>query len=783
MRRLALGLTAGLLSACASSGGKTPGQDSGVFDSGPADAGPVDAGPIDAGPFVLPQYTSGAVPLDANGCPPLPAQPDLFDTVLALADAGLTRCNLTYPSDWHQFFTLPDGGGGIDDLFVLPYFNQLHDHPLLVPSFATHLTKDLDSAGQSSRPVSETLAALSARLGITLTVADPIPGWAPDPGDPEPLADALALLGAPTPDAGWSAATSAIPLPLQRAAATLLNGLAQGPSVQAAYLAALPAGFDQEIAALPLLLNNGRIGSQAQPDVNDPAIYASLETTDVTPFAKYATQLALAVEGLGLSSFAGATGFSLHVSTPLGAVIVDDVAPRTYEPSDPGLGGNILLLLKTGGDDIYRIPVGANQYTYDRSTNTVTYAPASLAIDLGGKDTYAYDVVADVDDTGNRLPSDAAGRLHPTYPPTEGNGPVSLSTTPRQGAGTLGVGLLFDYGADDDSYQSLRYSQGFALGGVGVLFDEGGDDSYAGENMVQGAATFGIGLLLDLSGNDVRKTYTQSQGFGFTRGIGALVDLAGDDQYLADVGDPAQGGDPLYYTPQLPGAGNSSMCQGAGFGLNDFSGRGMSGGIGILRDLAGDDVYQGSVFAQATGYYLGFGMLIDGSGDDKYDALWYTQGSAAHYAMSFFYDGSGDDRYEQHFTPKATGPNCGHDFSVGIHIDNGGNDTYTGAGLCLGESNDLGTGIFINNGGNDTFNGTPQCFGFTTNGDYLDANGKPVNYYAYGIFVKAGGVDTYTGGNDPALDHANSVAIQRGVPALNFGLFVDQSDAGPVSLP
>ncbi len=619
---------------------------------------------------------------------------------------------------------------------------------------------------------------------MSLTVTDPTPGWAPDPSDANPLADALALLGAPTPDGGWVAATASIPLPLQRAAATLVNGLAQAPAAQAAYLANLPASFDQQIIAVPLLVNLGGIGRQTAPNVDDPTIYANLEATDITPLARYATQLALAVESLNLKSFAGAMGFSLHMNTPLGAVIIDDAVSRTYEPTDPGLGGNILLVLKTGGDDTYRIPVGANQYTLNRTTDVITYAPASLAIDLGGKDTYAYDAVHDIADTGNRLPSDSKpGRLHAAYPPSQGNGAVTLSTTPRQGAGTLGVGLLFDYGTDDDSYQSLRMSQGFGLGGVGVLFDEAGNDSYAGENMVQGAAVFGIGVLLDLSGNDVRKTYTQSQGFGFTRGVGALVDLAGDDQYLADTGEPDAGGDPLYYTPQLPGVGNSSMCQGAGFGLNDFNGRGMSGGLGILRDLAGNDIYQGSVFAQATGYYLGFGVLIDEAGDDQYDALWYTQGSAAHYAMSFFYDGSGNDLYQQRLKPVATGPNCGHDFSVGISIDNGGNDVVTGAGLCMGESNDLGTGIYINNGGNDTFNGTSDCFGFTTDGDYKDDNGDPVNFNSYGIFVKAGGVDTYNSGSDPALDHDNSVAIQPGTPPLAHGLFIDQNDAGPVSLP
>ena len=774
MRNLPLACLAALLAAC-STASKAPAD---ANDAG--EDGGTNLGLPDAGPFTLPTFESGVVELDDAGCPPRPAQPDLFDTVLALADAGLNRCNIVYPSYWHSLVAPP--GGGIDDKFVLPYFNLLHDHPLLVPSFASNLKKDLDSAAQSPYPVSESLEALAARAGVFLTVTDPIVTWAPDPSDTEPLADALALLGATTSDAGLIDATAGIPMPLQRAAATLLNGLAQGPSVQAAYLANLPAKFDQQIAGVPLLVNVGGIGNQVAPDINDPTVFANLEATDITPFAMYATQLALAVERLDLKSFAGAMGFSLHAATPLGAVIIDDAVSRTYEPSDPDLNGNILLLLKTGGDDTYRIPVGANQYTYDRPTRIVTYAPASLAIDLGGKDTYAYDVVHDAADTGNRLPSDSKPGRARASPPGFGNGPTTLSTIPRQGAGTLGVGLLFDYGPDDDSYQSLRMSQGFGLGGVGVLFDEGGNDHYAGENMVQGAAAFGIGLLLDLSGNDLRTTYTQSQGFGFTRGVGALVDLAGDDQYLADTGQP-DAGDPLYYSPQLPGVGNDSMCQGAGFGVNDFNGRGMSGGLGILRDLAGNDVYQGSVFAQATGYYLGFGILIDEAGDDQYDALWYTQGSAAHYAMSFFYDGSGNDRYQQRLKPVATGPNCGHDFSVGISIDNGGDDVVSGAGLCMGESNDLGTGIYINNGGNDTFNGTGQCFGYVTDGDYKDIKGGPLNFNSYGIFVKAGGVDTYSSGSDPALDHDNSVAIQSGIPSLAHGLFIDQNDAGPVGMP
>src|SRR5207244_2135852 len=138
-------------------------------------------------------------------------------------------------------------------------------------------------------------------------------------------------------------------------------------------------------------------------------------------------------------------------------------------------------------------------------------------------------------------------------------------------------------GPEGDHYRSLRLSQGFGAAGVGVLYDAGGDDLYEGEAGVQGAGLFGVGLLMDAGGNDTYRTYTESQGFAYVRGAGVIYDGAGNDKYLADVGDPDAGGDPLYFTPQLPGKGNSSFTQGAGFGrradLNPVDKVSMSGGI------------------------------------------------------------------------------------------------------------------------------------------------------------------------------------------------------------
>jgi hypothetical protein len=790
-------LVVALGSAACSSGGVPDagdaGQDAGAPDAGldvgpmPTDGGPdagdagfPDSGVADGGDagalFCVTVFGTGAVPLDDAGCPPLPPQPDLLDQ--ALTQVGLNRCTLAYLSNWHLFFTLPDGGGGIDDPFVLPYFNVIHDHPLLAPSFARNLTGDLDAAAASAHPVSQTLSVLAGRLGKHLYVCDDTASLAPDAGDDQPLAHAVAALvnanGGSADETALETAAQGMPLDLQTAVATLVNQLARAPAAQAAYLAGTPANFAGKLQALPTLLSGVPTPGVNPPNPNNASDFAALAALDLTPLAHYAAQLALTVESLQLSRFRDAMGFAFSADTPLGAVVVGDGRANRYEPTDPNLGGNILLLLDTGGDDVYRVPVGANQ-----PLASGLNGPVSLAIDLGGSDDYGYDVVADPDDTG-RLPSDVAGRYATVLPPDAGDGPISLSTTSRQGTGIVGVGMLFDYGPEADHYQSLRISQGFGAAGVGVLFDEGGDDTYEGEAMVQGAATFGIGLLLDLSGNDTRRTYTMSQGFGYTGGVGALVDLSGDDAYLANVGDPAQGGDPLYFTPQLPGSGNSTLSQGTGFGQNDFNGQGLSGGLGVLRDAQGNDRYQGSVFAQACGYYLGFGVLVDSAGDDQYDALWYTQGSAAHYAMSFFWDESGDDLYQQTLVPVATGPNCGHDFSVGIHVDNGGNDRVRGAGLCLGEANDFGTGLYINNGGTDVFEGDPSCFGYVTNPDYKDPNGQPSNYYAYGIFLKAGGQGTYSGSSAAA---PGTSWVQTGTVSMSHGVGVDQPDAGSILLP
>ena len=758
-------LGASLAVACGSgSAGSSPSNDGGL-EAGPS---PMDSGPQDAAPAsdaeagtkkgtCLPKYTTGA-PANAMACPPSPASQDTLDALLG--SVGLGRCY--HMPAWESLF--PDGPND----FRVGYFDALHDTPLWTPSYAHALAADLDTAAASMRPVSEVLAAAAARIGVTLTACDPDASLEAPAGDTAPFAHAVERLvttaGGKPDTSSIESQAAAIPMDLQQALVPIVNLLAQAPAVKQKYLGPYTAKAAQ-LALMPFV----SLPNDLYPPLSDATFQKAVASMDTSVIGSYGAQLTMAIESANLARFAGLSGFSFSAPTPLGAIVVGDSSAHTYLPTDANLGGNVLLLVDTGGDDTYRVPAGGTDGQ-----------PAAVAIDLGGDDQYLYVEVPIPSDKG-LLPSDADGRLTPQ----QGYGPASLSSTPRQGAGVLGVGLLYDYGGGKDHYRSLRVSQGLGAFGVGALYDDGGDDLYEGEAAVQGSASFGLGVLVDAGGNDTRSTFTQSQGFGFTGGAGVLEDLGGDDQYLVDVGDPTLGGTPIYYSPQLPAAGNSSLSQGTGEGLrDDTDSLYWSGGLGVLRDVSGGDVYTGSVFAQGTAYWFGIGLLSDGAGDDHYDALWYTQGSAAHGGLAFFSDASGDDAYQQRWTPKSGNLGCGHDFGAGVFLDLAGNDALTGGGLSLGEGNDQGFGLFVDVGGTDVFSGTPGMATVDT--------GSGSTLSTYGLFVKTGplagdgGVDTINGmpaagvttwRNPPAADAGTLVGA--GIDDPDGSVMLASPDAGP----
>lgn len=441
-----------------------------------------------------------------------------------------------------------------------------------------------------------------------------------------------------------------------------------------------------------------------------------------------AAQIAFAIEDVDWTSFAGMRGVDYRLETNAGSILVRDAGTTIWD--EPG---DILLQIDLGGDD---------EYLGEVASNTSAANPVSLAIDLGGLDTYHYEPVVTPYDQVGLLPADVDGR----YMGDGQYGNYTRSNQFRQGAARNGIAMLFDLGGSNDHYQSLRGSQGYAHMGVGVLFDDGGDDVYEGEAAVQGSAQYGIGLAVDAgAGNDMRRAFTYAQGFAWVAGAGVLVDGGGDDGYLCDIGDPNQGGLPVYYSPQLPQQGNSSFCQGAGFGRrNDSSStQSQAGGIGILHDVAGDDSYDASVFAQGTGYWEGTGILSDAGGADRYDAAWYVQGGVAHYAVGMHVDlGDERDEFNQLRDSVSVNLGSGHDYSLGVLINEGGDDIYRITGLSSGASNCNGIGLFVDNAGDDLYLAISELSSGVGNISNECLAARP-DATSIGIMLDAGGTDDY----------------------------------------
>jgi hypothetical protein len=220
------------------------------------------------------------------------------------------------------------------------------------------------------------------------------------------------------------------------------------------------------------------------------------------------------------------------------------------DSTDNHYTGDIFIVIDPGGNDTYDIEFeGTGHHTY--------------IIDYGGDDIY-------------NMPKN---RISPYF---------------------FGSNMIIDYDGDD-LYNAGSWTLGAGLFGVGVLWDMKGNDRYYGDTFTMGAGCFGVGILRDDDGNDSYQAALFSQGFGFVDGVGVLIDNAGNDNYFA--GGYFAGGkykDFIRYDDHY-----LSLSQGFGYGLRPK----MSGGVGMLIDKTGNDVYISDIFGQGASYWYGLGML------------------------------------------------------------------------------------------------------------------------------------------------------------------------------
>jgi hypothetical protein len=655
-------------------------------------------------------------------CPPsIDPEDDLFTRVLE--PLGLDR-TVGIPKALYE----SAGGRIASDPTRLSFFHTLQESPATILCFAGNLAGRADLAAGSDHPIATMIANAAVQLDLAIDAGGPFP--AADEGGPLKSALLAVLAGQPWDEAAFDAGIGAVPASVQRAAARVLFAAAEAAAVRDQALGVMANG-----ANLSTLFKRGANQwlASTTPGI-DPgsATYEGMFVGSAEGSAvlyRGGVRLAQGIDEAGFGAIDDPGGdFELYVATPLGGVLLRGTGDDVYDPeADPRLAEDLVLVVDTGGDDVYRIPAGATSSEHN---------PVSVLIDLGGDDDYGYEVVASPHDGPGLLPADAAGR----YPGDQYYGTFSKSNVARQGAGVLGYGMLIDLGGGSDRYRSLRKSQGFANFGVGVLWDDGGDDQYEAENGAQGSAVVGIALLYDGGGADSYRSFGSSQGFAWMSSFGTLYDAGGDDRYEMVVDSPV-----LLYSPQTPGTANSSIGQGVAFGYRrDDTGEHLAGGLALLRDKAGNDRYDGAVFVQGTGYWMGMGVLADAAGDDRYNGLFYAQGAGAHFALSAFLEGGGDDHYNEDRPALSSSIGLAHDFSVTFFVEDGGDDRYAGPDRSIGAAKCHGMSFFAENGGNDVYVAAAKAIGWATDYDWaVHTCGASTTLPTYAFFADAGGVDAY----------------------------------------
>jgi hypothetical protein len=411
-----------------------------------------------------------------------------------------------------------------------------------------------------------------------------------------------------------------------------------------------------------------------------------------------------------------------------------------------GVTGTVVDRLDTPYGAIVIGGKGANNYNLDKMPGICA------VIDLGGNDTYIEGTVGL--DRPVLVVADLAGRN------------VYRGTKPGiQGGAILGVSMLLNLGGHG-VYEAKDVAQGSAVAGIGILVDYDGNSRYRGLRRVQGQALGGLGLLIERGGKNDFHAAMWAQGFGGPLGFGLLDCNDGNNHYYC-------GGMWRDSYPETPGY--EGFGQGVGAGLRAVA----DGGIGVILDNGGENVYEFDYLSHGGGYWCGLGFARDFGGNTKrlitrtaYNGGPRTQpsfqrfgcGWGCHYAMGFCFDDGGDDVYEG--TIMGTG--MAWDCSMGVLCDFGGNDHYKATGgLTQGSSNQMGLGILYDYNGDDLYEGYTQGYASPS----MSYHPLPACGGNFAFLIDYGGNDKYGCGAN------NNSYIDRGCAG---GFLIDRPQSDEV---
>ena len=383
----------------------------------------------------------------------------------------------------------------------------------------------------------------------------------------------------------------------------------------------------------------------------------------------------------------------LHRETEYGDLIIGGPGDNRYTSTQAS------VIIDVGGNDIYEA-----EYDLDR----LGRYPLRIVIDLHGDDTYSHRQAvgpgAGVFGLGVLMDQEGNDLYVQGVEPARGRVRQALLSNDSLKPGIRWVDPALVYGGERPASLDCGFSFGASFFGIGLHIDRKGNDTYLVDKWALGAASApGVGVLADESGDDWYIAALQSVGTGFNKGVGILRDAgAGEDRYQCWG----------VYRSKYKTGGYTGFGIGAGSGwrttgMGKMPGRQcFIGGIGVVTDTGGDDIYIGSTWGLGTGFMAGIGMLVDGSGNDTYVEMKgeeYQGGFAdgIHNGTGFLLDRAGDDFY-------SGGTACGDgwDLGIGYFIDAAGDDTYTDSwelGFKPGAANEASLVVFLDAGGLDTF--------------------------------------------------------------------------------
>jgi hypothetical protein len=368
--------------------------------------------------------------------------------------------------------------------------------------------------------------------------------------------------------------------------------------------------------------------------------------------------------------------------------------PDTASVTVPGVTGHVIAKIDTAGGSIVIGGKEANTYQLD------DMGDVALVIDLGGDNSY-------VDGTTS------LGRPVLVTLNLGGGNKFTGERPGIQAANILGVSMICNL-AGNNVYQAKDLAQASTIGGVGLIVEHGGKNIYRGVRRVQAQAVGGIGVIVSHGGENDYHAAMWAQGFGGPLGFAMLDDIDGNDHYYCG------GLYPNSYKPETPGY--EGCGQGVGAGIRQVA----DGGIGVLLNGGGHNVYEFDYLSHGGGYWCGLGFARDFggysqrliarknfNGGPRTEALFqrFGCGWGCHYALGFCFD----DRGHSVFQGSIMGSGMGWDCSVGaLCVFAGGNRFEATESLTQGCGAQGSLGILYHYGDESIFKGYTQGYASTT---------------------------------------------------------------------